>query len=92
MISKTGRFCVIGRGLLVRLAFLPEQPFAQVNYDSARRERHLQAVKSSSPIVVIGANYPDAADTSAPRGRMRQKSTTRSRASMARYISAQNAT
>src|SRR6185436_13712239 len=49
------RFSGFGRGLLVWLAFLPEPAAAQVNYETARRERHLEAVKSTGPITIDGA-------------------------------------
>ena len=55
MFSKAVRFSGFGRGLLVWLAFLPEQATAQVNYETARRERHLEAVKSTGPITIDGA-------------------------------------
>jgi hypothetical protein len=55
MISEHVRFCVIGLGLLVGLGALPRPAAGQVDYDTARRERHLEAVKSSVPITIDGA-------------------------------------
>ena len=49
------RFRVFGLGLLVWLAFLPSQAAGQVNYETGRRERHLEAVKSTAPITIDGA-------------------------------------
>jgi hypothetical protein len=55
MISESVRFRVIGLGLLVWLAWPPALALAQVDYDTVRRERRLEAVKTSAPMTIDGA-------------------------------------
>ena len=55
MKSQGVRFRVIGLGLLAWLALSPRPAMAQIDYEAARRERRLQAVKTSSPMTIDGA-------------------------------------
>ena len=55
MISFPLRFRVIGLALLVWLGIPPLEAIGQVDYESVRRDRRLQAVKTATPITLDGA-------------------------------------
>jgi hypothetical protein len=55
MISSDVRFRGAGLGLLVWLAIPPVQAAGQVNDETVRRDRRLQAVRTSTPITIDGA-------------------------------------
>jgi len=53
MISEYGRYRVVVLGLLAWLA--PAVAFAQLDYETVRRERRIEAVKTASPLTIDGA-------------------------------------
>jgi len=53
MISEYGRYRVLGLALLTWLT--PAGAFAQLDYDTVRRERRIEAVRTAAPLTIDGA-------------------------------------